>query len=292
MGSSGQEKINKQSMERVGEAIETLMGYVGRFEDPDSPIGMIQGGGRERIQELLDDPYTLASVVDAIKSSGAATAHEVARSQLSEGLARLSGTSGVRSGAANRLQGQVAAGLGRNIAEANRQADIMAAQQRPTDLINALQAAQSWQGSEMSPYQALASTQLGGGQVIGGLQAPPSFAQGVGSLAGSVLGAAGSAGGFGNLFGSAPPPVTNIFGCWIAEAIFGKDDMNTHLARYWVNNAAPKWFNRLYLRYGERFAKRVEKSEILKRLLRPLFLRFAKWGAEAAMRDGVGVNHG
>lgn len=275
MGNSAQEDINDKAMKNVEEAVATLMGFVGRFEDRDSPIGMIQGGGRERIQELLDDPYTLASVIDAIKSSGAATAHDAARNQLSEGLARLSGTSGTRSGAANRLQGQVAAGLGRDIAQSNRQADIMAAQQRPTDLINALQAAQSWQGAEMSPYQALASTQLGGGSVIGGLTAPPSFAQGMGALAGQAMGAAGTA-----------------IGCWVAEAIFGKDDMNTHLARYWVNNAAPKWFNRLYLRYGERFAKRVEKSALLKRLLRPLFLKFAKWGAEAAMRDGVGVRHG
>lgn len=203
MGSSGQTKINKESMARIGEAIETLMGYVGRFEDPTSPIGGIQVAGRGRIQELLDDPYTLASVIDSIKSSGAATAHEAARNQLSEGLARLSGTSGTRSGAANRLQAQVASGLGRDIAQSNRQADIMAAQQRPIDLINALQAAQSWQGAEMSPYQALASTQLGGGGVIGGLQAPPSFAQGAGALGGSLLGAAGAAGGFGTLFGSA-----------------------------------------------------------------------------------------
>ena len=200
MGSSGQKKLNRRAQQRIGEAINTLTSYVGRFEDPDSPLGMIQGGGRERIQELLADPYSLASVIDSIKSSGAATAHDAARNQLSEGLARLSGTSGTRSGAANRLQGQVAAGLGRDIAQANRQADIMAAQQRPTDLINALQAAQSWQGAEMSPYQALASTQLGGGQVIGGLQAPPSCAQGLGAFGGAALGAAGAAGGILNLF--------------------------------------------------------------------------------------------
>ena len=201
MGDSGQTEINEESRARVGEAIETLMGFVGRFEDPTAPIGGIQVAGRGRIQELLDDPLSLGpDVIAAIKSSGAATAHEAARNQLSEGLARLSGTSGTRSGAANRLQGQVASGLGRGIAQSNRQADIMAAQQRPIDLINALQATQSWQGAEMSPYQALASTQLGGGQVIGGLQAPPSFAQGIGALGGAALGAAGAAGGITNLF--------------------------------------------------------------------------------------------
>lgn len=204
MGSSGQGKINKAAQARIGEAIETLSGFLGQWTDPKTGIGETQAKGRGTVQRLLDDPLSLGpDVIAAIKSSGAATAHEAARNQLSEGLARLSGTSGTRSGAANRLQGQVASGLGRGIAQSNRQADIMAAQQRPIDLINALQATQSWQGAEMSPYQALASTQLGGGGVIGGLQAPPSFAQGAGALAGSALGAAGAAGGFGNLFGSA-----------------------------------------------------------------------------------------
>jgi len=202
MGSSGQTEINEESKARVGEAIETLMGFMGQWTDPKTGIGETQAKGRGTVQRLLDDPLSLGpDVIAAIKSSGAATAHEAARNQLSEGLARLSGTSGTRSGAANRLQGQVASGLGRGIAQSNRQADIMAAQQRPIDIINALQAAQSWQGAEMSPYQALASTQLGGGSVIGSLQAPPSFAQGLGAFGGAALGAVGSAGGFGKMFG-------------------------------------------------------------------------------------------
>ncbi len=216
MGSSPQAKINKKAMARVGEAIETmgLSGFLGMLEDPEHALGQIRGLGRGNLVSLLEDPMSLAGVVDLIKSQGAADAHAAARNQLNEGLARLSGTSGTRSGAANRLFAQTASDLGSSIAQANRQADILAAQQRPADIINALQAAQSWMGSEMSPYQALASTQLGGGQVIGGLQAPPSFAQGVGSLAGSVLGAAGGAGGFGPLFGGSLPgqTITHVVG--------------------------------------------------------------------------------
>lgn len=49
--------------------------------------------------------------------------------------------------------------------------------------------------------------------------------------------------------------------CWIAEAIYGKDDNRTHLARYAVNFIWPRtkvgrMARDLYLRYGEKIAKK------------------------------------
>ena len=89
----------------------------------------------------------------------------------------------------------------------------------------------------------------------------------------------GIIGGIGAIAGGA------IAACWIAEAIFGKHDINTHLARYWVTNHAPRWLYWSYRAVGRQLAPIVASSETLKGLLRPLFLKFAEWGADAALQE-------
>ena len=71
----------------------------------------------------------------------------------------------------------------------------------------------------------------------------------------------------------------NLFGglsssCWVARAVYGIDDPKWLFARYYVLHIGPGWFRRLYLRYGERIARRVKRSPFLRRKLRPLFDRF------------------
>jgi len=78
-------------------------------------------------------------------------------------------------------------------------------------------------------------------------------------LLGSVLGAAGAA-----------------FGCWVAAEVFGGwYHPMTVRARHYVNFQAPKWFKKLYLKYGERFAKYISDKPKLKAIVKPLFVWFA-----------------
>jgi hypothetical protein len=66
--------------------------------------------------------------------------------------------------------------------------------------------------------------------------------------------------------------VGGMAGCWVAEAIFGKESEDTHAARFYVNLIAPVWFRDFYLRYGKRIAAVVSRSRALKAILRPAFL--------------------
>jgi hypothetical protein len=64
--------------------------------------------------------------------------------------------------------------------------------------------------------------------------------------------------------------------CWIAEAVYGKDAVETHLARFYVNTVLPltkagRAFRAWYLKHGQRVADMVTKSPTLKARVKPLF---------------------
>ena len=65
-------------------------------------------------------------------------------------------------------------------------------------------------------------------------------------------------------------------GCWVAEAIFGVDSIQTHFARFYVNNLAPKNFHDWYMANGQALATKVDNDPKLKEILRPLFVAFAE----------------
>ncbi len=201
-----------------------------------------------------------------------------------EGAARTSGVQGIRGGeaAATDEARQEAAnqGLGRGFA-AQQQTDI---RQQGTMGVSDMMVQANLEGrsrrfemaSQMTQslieahkykaYYYLARKTMKAGAKAGRL----SF---LGDIGGALLGAGGS------IAGGA------IAACWIAEAIFGKHDMNTHLARHWVTNKAPRWFYWAYRIVGKKVAKLVEKSDTLKNLLRPIFLKFAEWGADAILEE-------
>jgi hypothetical protein len=63
--------------------------------------------------------------------------------------------------------------------------------------------------------------------------------------------------------------------CWVASEIFGGwYAPKTVLARFYINNIAPKWFKNLYLKYGERIAEFIHNKPILKIIIKPLFEMF------------------
>lgn len=66
--------------------------------------------------------------------------------------------------------------------------------------------------------------------------------------------------------------------CWIAEAIYGKHDVRTHIVRQYLNGpfsetAIGSMVMDLYLVFGERIAAVARRSSLLRGLLKPLFDR-------------------
>lgn len=67
-------------------------------------------------------------------------------------------------------------------------------------------------------------------------------------------------------------------GCWIAEAIYGTDDLRTHLVRAYLNGpfkqtTLGRFVMALYLRFGRAVAAQVRKRDWLRHAFRPLFDR-------------------
>lgn len=67
--------------------------------------------------------------------------------------------------------------------------------------------------------------------------------------------------------------------CWVASEIFGGwNKPDTLFSRIYVSYLAPSWFQKLYMKYGTRVAAFIKDKPVLKGLLKPLFLGFAKKG--------------
>jgi hypothetical protein len=121
-----------------------------------------------------------------------------------------------------------------------------------------------------------ASSATGGGQATTGAvnaatQADTAATAGIYSLVGAGLGGAASVltAGYGK---------GGAFGCWIAEAIYGVDDIRTIELRYWLNTQFTKhWYGRavmsVYLLIGRQVAWAVKRSTLLKLAITPLFNR-------------------
>jgi hypothetical protein len=80
---------------------------------------------------------------------------------------------------------------------------------------------------------------------------------GLGSAFGGLAGGAGAAGGFGKLFG-----------CWVAREVYGDFNPMWLAFREWLYTKAPKWFVKLYEKYGERFADWISDKPRIKNLIR------------------------
>ena len=56
--------------------------------------------------------------------------------------------------------------------------------------------------------------------------------------------------------------------CWVAREVYGIDNPKWLQFREWLNCEAPRWFDRLYIKYGERFAKFISNKPVLKNIIR------------------------
>ena len=52
--------------------------------------------------------------------------------------------------------------------------------------------------------------------------------------------------------------------CWVAREVYGKTDMRWFIFRAWLKHNAPKWFEKLYLTHGEKYAKFISNKPLLK----------------------------
>jgi hypothetical protein len=57
-------------------------------------------------------------------------------------------------------------------------------------------------------------------------------------------------------------------GCWVAREVYGEGDIRWKLFRQWLFNIGPKWFKKLYLRFGVRFAAWVSDKPKIKAVIR------------------------
>jgi len=78
-------------------------------------------------------------------------------------------------------------------------------------------------------------------------------AEGASSSAGSAIG--GLIGTLGSAF---------IMKCWVAREVYGKQDTRWFIFRVWLQYDAPKWFEKLYTKHGEKYAKFISNKPVLK----------------------------
>jgi len=52
--------------------------------------------------------------------------------------------------------------------------------------------------------------------------------------------------------------------CWVAREVYGNNDMRWFIFRAWLKYDAPKWFEKLYLTHGEKYAKFISNKPPLK----------------------------
>ena len=56
--------------------------------------------------------------------------------------------------------------------------------------------------------------------------------------------------------------------CWVAREVYGIENPKWIQFRNWMLNDSPSWFRKLYIKYGERFAKFISNKPILKNIIR------------------------
>ena len=79
---------------------------------------------------------------------------------------------------------------------------------------------------------------------------------GLGNIAGGIFQGAGAAGSVGALF------------CWVAREVYGAHNPAWLDFRQWMFSSAPRWFFKLYLTFGERFANFIKDKPRLKARIR------------------------
>lgn len=246
--------------------------------------GVVGGGlGTEAAAlSMLQQPYNFESAV----ASGDPSAMTSVAAPLANTLATQSNVAGTMADASTPAGGYrsvVAAGRPQTLASTIGQSELGYQQQAMQNLLGIANEAAgigsniagtglglqgtgttlTGQGGQMmqnAAADALQKTQLN--YQFGGPQTFATIAGGIGSILGGLFGSGGSG--------------LKLPSCWIAQAIYGPDDMRWRWCRAYLNGPfCDSVFGRIvmwfYRRFGERIAPQVKKRKWLKRGLKPLF---------------------
>ena len=52
--------------------------------------------------------------------------------------------------------------------------------------------------------------------------------------------------------------------CWVAREVYGNRDIRWFIFRTWLKYESPKWFKKLYLTHGEKYAKFISNKPLFK----------------------------
>jgi len=75
----------------------------------------------------------------------------------------------------------------------------------------------------------------------------------------------------GNNFTNQNLPKTGIpgaFFCWVAREVYGENNPKWLLFREWLLTKSPVWFKRLYIAYGETFARIIRNKKFVKNMIK------------------------
>ncbi len=133
--------------------------------------------------------------------------------------------------------------------------------------------------------QALGLEQAGRGQQIGGLLELAGLAAPQ-VIAGQKQVTRGPGLGASLLTGAAQGGAAALL-CWVADELFGPDDMKTLFARFYAHNT-DNTFMRIYRKFGQSWAKTLSKNKWLHPIVKPIWLNMAKKGQEMLQE----VEHG
>jgi hypothetical protein len=71
-----------------------------------------------------------------------------------------------------------------------------------------------------------------------------------------------------NMFGNVATTAATAAACWVAREVYGAHNPAWLDFRHWMFNSAPRWFFKLYLTFGERFANFISNKPRLKARIR------------------------
>ena len=100
--------------------------------------------------------------------------------------------------------------------------------------------------SELNRYSAMAIAELDAKTTSAASAAAGKSA--AGGAIGSLIGTLGSA----------------IISCWVAREVYGKSNPEWFIFRTWLEYDAPKWFKKLYVTHGEKYAIFISDKPLLK----------------------------
>jgi len=252
-------------------------------------IGDVEKYGARATSALrAADPYSarMAELSQQAAETAYASSNQVTPEQmrLAQQQARSAGLARGRIGDQSSIAAEI---LGREDILARRRAEAAQAGQLAFGMNRAISA---------DPFQAILGRQSGamgygaqqmgmaqqlGSQAIGpravdynaGLNLAMQNQKNLGSYQTAIFGSQAQVAGAnaqarGAMIGGAFQGLGSAFGCWVAREVYGETNPKWLLFREWLTSNAPKWFQNIYIKHGEKFASWIANKPILKSIIR------------------------